>query len=292
MARTIAEIQEQIITSKESYEELNGLNSTSQTAIWRLFTYIMAVSISIFEQILDLFKTDVEANLVNKATGTESWIRSNIFDFQYSSTDPQEVEINEETFEIGYPVVNDDLKIITQCALNNRTNAASNRYIQVKVAKNSPPEPLSSLEVNALESYLLEIMPAGIQTQVISESPDEIMIKGDIYFDGNFSSVIENNVSQAINNYLSSQDFGGTLIISDLMQVILSVDGVNTANIERIQVRVSSAPYVDNGNTILYKLEGSSDDINVLQYESFAGYLVTETTTGFQLSNTLNFISQ
>lgn len=51
MSRTLPEIQASIFKTKASLEELNGLTSTSKTAIWRLWVYIMAFCIYTLERL-------------------------------------------------------------------------------------------------------------------------------------------------------------------------------------------------------------------------------------------------
>ena len=57
MARTISQIQKQINQEIQSDSVLSPLlTSTSQTALWNLFTFVVAVSIALFEQLQDVFK--------------------------------------------------------------------------------------------------------------------------------------------------------------------------------------------------------------------------------------------
>lgn len=287
MARTIIEIQNQIIASKNSYTELSGLDSPSQVSIWKLWTYIQAVSISLLEQILDLFKVEIEAKLVNHVAGTKNWIKNNIQLFQYSSTDPQIVEISDE-YIITYPVINTNLQIVKQVAIET----LDNNVVQIKVAKNTPPEPLDSSEKSALTSFLNEIMPAGIQIAIYSENPDQIYIKGNIYFNGMFSAIIQSNVNLAINNYLENLPFGGKFVVQELEASILAVAGVNDINISRIQARRDSQTFSYGENNSIYILEATVNDINARSYNSFAGYLITEETTDYTISDSLTYIAQ
>ena len=60
MARTLSEIQNAIIADFQAQPELAGANSNSNRAIWRLFTYVQASSILLLEQLMDIFKSDIE----------------------------------------------------------------------------------------------------------------------------------------------------------------------------------------------------------------------------------------
>ena len=49
MARTIQEIKAEIIAKKEAESALNGLTSTSSTAIWRVWVDVFAIIINIHD---------------------------------------------------------------------------------------------------------------------------------------------------------------------------------------------------------------------------------------------------
>ena len=60
MARTVQQIKQSMIDAKNADANLAGLTSTSQTAKWNLYFFIVAACIAIFEQLQDLFKVDLE----------------------------------------------------------------------------------------------------------------------------------------------------------------------------------------------------------------------------------------
>lgn len=287
MARTVNEIFNQMISNKETYSELSPLTSNSQVSKWRLFYYVAAVSISILEQILDIFKLDIETKVANKVSGTKEWIKTQLLAFQYSSTTPQIVEIDSD-FNITYPTVDTTLQIIKQVA----TEVQTNNVVLIKIAKNSPPEPLDANEIAAVQTYLDEIMPAGINTRVISEDSDKIMIKGNIYYNGLYSSTIKANVELAITSYLENLPFGGRYVQSELETAILAVSGVKDVNLTRVQVRKAATTFVYGSNTSIYILEGTTNDVNNRYYDSYAGYIETETTASYTISDTLTYIIQ
>ncbi len=61
MARTVQQIKQQMLDAKNADPTLSALTSTSQTAKWNLYYFIVASCIAIFEQLQDLFKSDLEA---------------------------------------------------------------------------------------------------------------------------------------------------------------------------------------------------------------------------------------
>lgn len=287
MARSISEIYNQMITAKEADSNLTSLDSTSQTAIWRLFFYISAVSISFLEQILDLFKVEIEAKLLNKVSGTTPWIRENILLFQYSSTVPQIVEIDSD-WNISYPTPDTSLQIVTQAAIE----VQSNNIVKIKVAKSTVPEPLETAELVALNQYLTEIMPAGIAFRTISVASDKIYFNGTVYYNGLYSSTIQASVEAAITDYLNNLPFGGKYVHSELEHAIISVAGVRDVYMRRVQARRDETTFDVTGNTPIYILEGTGDDLNNRYYYSYAGYLVPEDTTNWTMSDSIRYVVQ
>ncbi|MGV4333172.1 nucleotidyltransferase, partial [Ornithobacterium rhinotracheale] len=83
MARSIEEIQQQIYQEKANHEELNELNSTSKTALWRLWIYIVSVAIWSLEKIFDLHRAEIDERLRQLKPHTARWYRNKALAFQY-----------------------------------------------------------------------------------------------------------------------------------------------------------------------------------------------------------------
>ncbi len=111
MSRTIAEIQQEILDEKESQSALAGLTNESKTAIWRLWTYIVASAIWIHEQI-------VERNARISRPHTLDWYRTQALDF----VDGRDLVFNDGFFEFDTAGLDgdqiEDLKIVKHCAVS------------------------------------------------------------------------------------------------------------------------------------------------------------------------------
>lgn len=284
MARSIQEIKAQMVTAKNAETSLSGLDSTSQTAIWNLWLYIQAVAINLFEQILDVFYKDIETKVSNIAPQTPPWLKQKAFDFQYSATDPQQLyyvtNINGEIMP-KYQIINSNYKIITRCAVQS----GFNRTVAIKVAKNEPPEKLDSAEILALQSYYDIIGNVGIVYDIISVDPDFIYIEADIYFSGAYYLTVQQAVIDALNAYFANTDFGGTIVVSQVEEVILSVAGVTDLNLKELACRKYSTSF--NDRSVIYRLYSG---VNRRQYIPYAGYVTEETTTGRTFADKLNMV--
>ncbi|WP_258930728.1 hypothetical protein [Flavobacterium oreochromis] len=74
MARTIAEIQNEILEQKKDTISLNKLNNESKTSIWKLWINIVATAIWIHEKI-------VERNALISRPHTLNWYREQALNY-------------------------------------------------------------------------------------------------------------------------------------------------------------------------------------------------------------------
>jgi len=283
MARTVAQIQAQIIQYKQGQTALDGLDSTSKRAIWLLWTYITAVAIAVLEQLIDAYVATVEALVARSSASSALWIQDKMFKFQYDATDPQVVQLIDTV--PTYPNVDATKRIITACSVTSDLSNAVN----IKVAKSDPYVALSGPELSAAQSYITTIGTAGINYVVQSKDADKIYIDATVYYAGQYAAVIENLVITALNNYLqtlSKINFNGSIKMSDLEAVIRNVEGVNDVVMNNVKARAdvvvfaNATPLIVN-TTIVQRL-----------YNPIAGYMVQETTSGQTFADSLTFIAQ
>lgn len=281
MARQISEIQQQMLDNIAAETTLGSLlTSTSKRAIYRLFTYIVAVAINALEQLIDIFSASVEATAAAAAPATPAWLQAQIFNFQYSPTTPQVVQLI--NFAPAYPVVDETLRIVSRCSVT--TNLSS--QVVIKVATGEPPAALSAPQLAALQSYLNEIGIAGVVYNVISEASDKLYVQANIFYQGQYSAVIKANVIQAIDNYLAALPFNGQVKITDLEDAITGVEGVTDVVLVNVRARANGTAFASGS----YMVQ-NQQTISRL-WNTVAGYMVGETTGGNTLQDSLTFIAE
>lgn len=271
MARTIDEIQTEIINAKNADANLSALNSPSAVAIWRLWTRITAGAIETEEQLWDVFKAELEQIAREAVPGTADWLQKRVLEFQYSATNPQIITVIDG--KASYPTIDATLRIITRAAVIEQ----SNNRVLVKVAKDDGAgglTPLSSQEILALTSYLDAIGFVGIAIDTSSLFADRLRFQGVVYFNGQYvEATVKAAVIVAIEAYLSSvsiNDFNGAIVreqIIDAIQAVEGVTGVDTLNVSLI-ARPSSTPLT--GATVTVQRT----------YVTAAGYIIQEDTAG------------
>ncbi len=279
MARTVAQIKQSMLDAKNADPTLSALTSTSQTAKWNLYYFIVASCIAIFEQLQDLFKSDLETIASTAAPSTPQWTRNKVLKFQAGDV----AELNTTTFVIEYPTVNTANQILTRCAVVT----APNRTVLIKVAKNDPPEPVSVGELAELQSYVETFNPAGIAFTLINEDSDKMEVAATIYYNGQYSAVVQTNVEAALNNYMANLPFNGVITTQAVVDAIQGAEGVTGLALTRILVRRDTVAY--GAGVTLYNLATSVDSV---QYQTYAGYVVEETTASHTFADTLTYIVQ
>ena len=279
MARTVAQIKQSMLDAKNADPTLSTLTSTSQTAKWNLYYFIVASCIAIFEQLQDIFKTELETIASTAAPSTPQWTRNKVLAFQTGDV----AELNTSTYVIEYPTINTANQILTRCAVIT----APNRTVLIKVAKGNPPTPVSVGELAEFQSYVEPFNPAGIAFTLINENSDKMEVAGKIYYNGQYSAVIATNVVAALNNYMANLPFNGVISTQAVVDAIQAVEGVISVSLARILVRKHSVAY--GTGVTLYNL---STGVDAVQYQTIAGYVVEETTATHNFADTLTYIVQ
>jgi hypothetical protein len=279
MARTVAQIKQSMLDAKNADPTLSTLTSTSQTAKWNLYYFIVASCIAIFEQLQDIFKTELETIASTAAPSTPQWTRNKVLKYQKGDV----AQLNTSTYVIEYPTINTANQILTRCAVIT----APNRTVLIKVAKGNPPTPVSVGELAELQSYVETFNPAGIAFTIINENSDKMEVAATIYYNGQYSAVISTNVIAALNNYMANLPFNGVISTQAVVDAIQEVEGVISVSLARILVRKHSVAY--GAGVTLYNL---STGVDAVQYQTIAGYVVQETTATHTFADTLSYIVQ
>ena len=279
MARTISNIQQQILTEKNNQPALSGLTSTSQVSIYNLWSFVTATSINFFEMLWDSFQAQLETTIINAPIGTDSWLRNQTLQFQYDATTPQIVTLT-TAFTPTYPVVDTTKQIITQASVKTLPS----RIINVKVAKSNPPVALASQELSSLQGFLDTIGFAGTQINAKSYNSDKVMVGATIYYNGQYAATITATTQTAINNYLYSLPFDGKIKLSALEDAIQAIPGVNDVVLNNVAIRPDATAF----SATTYMVQNNTELLRTQQL--YGGYCVAETTTNYTLNDTLVFV--
>jgi len=250
MARTTSDIQAEIIAAKDADANLSTLNSVSLTAIWRLWTYIVAVVQVIHEQLWDAFRVEIETKIQNGIWGTLPWFVDTAKKFQYGDAVEQLVDNQ------PYSVIDEAKKIIKLASVTESGN-----LLNVKVAKGTAESPtaLSGPELTAFTTYIGKMKPAGVIVNTTSLDADEFRITADVYYDGQYVLAdIETAVQSAIEAFLFAIPFDGVFYKNKFSDAVDNVVGVVNIDQDTAEIRA---------------VQGATNTLIGTKYQTIAGYL-------------------
>jgi len=286
MARPIQQIEDDITVIIENdplVAPYIDTKSPSKTAQWKLWRRIVAVVTNTFEQLLDIFRDEMELIALRAVPGTAAWLQRKVLEFQYDAVTPQVVVIID-----GYPTYNPvrpELRIVKRCSVKQQID----RLVIVKVAKQDTGGnlvPLTMTELNSLKGYVAKIQFAGTKINVISLVSDKLYIQADIYYDGEYvDSLVKTNVILAVENYLATIPFNGVLSNSGIEDAMQSVAGVKDVVLRQVIARPDTTAITDPGTI---KLIFPNYTEVKKDYETAAGYVIRENTATYRLQDGIN----
>jgi hypothetical protein len=229
MARTITEIQNEILGYKEAREELDVLNSGSSTAIWRAWVYITAIAIRTVEVLFDTHKAEVQVLLDTLRPHKAIWYRNKCLAFQYGKDLTADTDTYDNTGLTEAEI--EAMKVVKYAAAS-----APGSKILIKVAGETDGEkaPLTAPQETALLAYLDEVRDAWADLEVTNQAADYFRATIDIYYDPmildgeghRLDGTVEEPVQDAVKNYISNLPFNGEYTNMALIDALQAVEGV------------------------------------------------------------------
>lgn len=230
MARTIEQIQNEIITAIQQEPSLSGLTSTSKVAIWRLLVYIFSVATWTLEKLFDNYKSEVNAYVAILKPHTLSWYHAKALAFQYGFLLSPETD-NYDNTGVDQSLIDASL-VVKSVAINE---SATQPRLIMKVAGETGGEfvPLDPPVIASFKTYIAKIKDAGIKITVINTLPDLVRLTIDVYYDplvltADGGSILYGGkpVEEAITVFFKNLDFNGIFILAKLTDALQEVEGV------------------------------------------------------------------
>ena len=237
MARSIEEIQNEIIKEKEKHSALNDLTSTSKTAVWRLWVYIVANCIRFHEKI-------VEKNAQNSRPHTIRWYREQALAFQDGHN------LVWKNGQFNYASSQATAKIIKQCAVIENTTGS----LEIKVAgqNGSNPAPINDLQLSRFKSYINQIKDAGNKIEVVNRPADLLDISLEVYVDEQLYYLADGALIRDANqkpveksayDFLKKLEFNGAFVRTFFKDHLQQVEGVKLPVIKSIKWKYGDFAY-------------------------------------------------
>lgn len=229
MARSIQDIQQEILTAKEAEPHLSDLNSTSKVAVWRLWIYIVAFAIHTLERIFDQHRKEISEQIRTQKIFSLPWYRDMALRFQYGFTLVYERDYYDNTSKTDEEI--EASKIVKYAAINE---VESVLILKIATEKNGELQRINDDEENAFAHYINRVKAAGVEIRIINAEPDLLSIDMAVLYDplvmkkdGTLiQNPIEKPVESAIKEYLKLLPFNGELVLAHLTDHLQKVQGV------------------------------------------------------------------
>ncbi len=242
MARTISDIQNSIKTAVAADGTLGPLlTSTSNVAIWNLWTYIVAFCQWTLEKLFDLHVDEVNNIIATQKPHTLQWYVSIAKQFQYGDSLVPDTDY--------YDPINELNKIVSYAAATEVNNE-----LRIKVARTVSSEltALTSTQLTAFKAYMNLVKDAGVRLSITSGEADSLLLDLTIYYNAlildNTGARLDgtNNrpIQDAINNYLKNLPFNGLYTNIGLMNAVGAVEGVVIPDLNSAQANYASVSYM------------------------------------------------
>lgn len=219
--RTFEQILQVIVDEKTV--QLPELNSTSSTAIWRVWANIVALSIYAFEQIVYSEQSKLEKLAEMQRYGSIDWYKKKAKEFQLG--DP--LLFDSDTGLYSYALIDPLKQIVASVAVGE---SDQDQELLIKVAKDDGGVlvPLDSGELLLFNSYISEIRVAGVDFQGLSLEADVIDSVATVYYDGNYTlNDIQTAINDVLNTYKNDFSFNGVVLKNDVIRLIRNVAGID-----------------------------------------------------------------
>ena len=260
MARTINDIQTEILTAKNqaptlsalqiltnSEQTLSNADSASKVSIWRLWVWIFSYVFSIHERIVEVNAKNSRpqnlpnfiATVLNYHDGLDLvWKNGS---FQYDLTNV----VNPET-----------RKIIARCAVLE----SNDEELVVKIAVDSAGnlQPATPVQETRILAYLKQLKVPGVPVRLINQNADLLKLNLTCYvntliIDTATGALLNTTtptypVKDAINKYLSDlskYELNGIVVEQHLRETIAEAEGMKLIEINQLQWKYAGFPFQD-----------------------------------------------
>jgi len=237
MARSLASIHKLMLDDIASNEVLSTkLTSPSLYAVFRNFTYIIAVAIWLLEGFFDKHRAEVDNKILNQKSGRLSWYRTMALQFQFGF----DLVPDKDYFNNGNATAEQIAasKIIKYAAVNEATES-SRVILKIAGEVGGVLVPFTNpAQVQAIAYYVNEFRIAGVNVTIVNYAADQLylnlQIKRDaLLIDANGLSIANGNypVNDAIAKFMKELPFNGELRLSALVDKLQLIPGVIDATV-------------------------------------------------------------
>tara|TARA_R110002051_G_scaffold297564_2_gene363994 strand:+ start:45069 stop:45935 length:867 start_codon:yes stop_codon:yes gene_type:complete len=231
---TVEKLKLQILAKKADYQSLNGLDSTSKTASYNLWAYVVAFVIWVQYQFFVIFQKEVDEQLANQKIFRNLWYRKKALEYRHGHplVEFQDDLIYEDDAYTEQEI--EDALVVKRAAVIE-LEITGQTFLFVKCATEIDGElaKLPDAQKQGIVDYFKRIKTAGTKLEVFSDVPDELRLTVDFFYDplvltetGTRIDGTDNTpVQDAVRNYLKNLRFNGEFSVSELEDILQALSG-------------------------------------------------------------------
>lgn len=284
MARTLSEIYSVAKETRDTYLELTEFKNSSKMSILDAFTWVASACIWAHENIMDVFKVDLAAELQNRINGTPAYFANALL--KYQSGD--DLIINDEGTSCSYATVDETKRIVTKVSYSEVTEENFNdKVLLLKIATGEAGSysRIEDDELLKIRAYLNKLLFAGQHAYVVSRNGDVLVPKVTVYYDGAVEeSEVYQNIEDSLNDFIANVDFDGVVYVQKVIDAIQNAEHVTDVQIDNEatdEQGIFIAQYNDDNNLITDN-NGSKLQKVGRYFTPNSGYIKESTATGIE----------
>ncbi len=249
MSRTLTEIYNEAVETRNKYLELTELTNDSKMSIINAFTWVTAAAIYSFETLLDVFTTDIAKTFTQRINGTSAYYANAMLKWQYGD----DLIINDEGTAFHYATEDTTKRLITHVSYQEYYNEEFKDNILILKVASGEGRSLSQLsdeELIAARAYLNQIKFAGVKCNVVSRRGDVLVPRLAVYYDGAITKEeLYDNIDTALIDFIVNMKFDSLVYSQKIIDAIQKVEHVTDVHIDHeasVEQGIFIAQYNDN----------------------------------------------
>ena len=249
MSRTLTEIYNEAVETRNKYLELTELTNDSKMSIINAFTWVTAAAIYSFETLLDVFTTDIAKTFTQRINGTSAYYANAMLKWQYGD----DLIINDEGTAFHYATEDTTKRLITHVSYQEYYNEEFKDNILILKVASGEGRSLSQLsdeELIAARAYLNQIKFAGVKCNVVSRRGDVLVPRVTVYYDGAITKEkLYDNIDTALIDFIVNMKFDSLIYSQKIIDAIQKVEHVTDVHIDHeasVEQGIFIAQYNDN----------------------------------------------
>ena len=249
MSRTLTEIYNEAVETRNKYLELTELTNDSKMSIINAFTWVTAAAIYSFETLIDVFTTDIAKTFTQRINGPSAYYANAMLKWQYGD----DLIINDEGTAFHYATEDTTKRLITHVSYQEYYNEEFKDNILILKVASGEGRSLSQLsdeELIAARAYLNQIKFAGVKCNVVSRRGDVLVPRVTVYYDGAITKEeLYDNIDTALIDFIVNMKFDSLIYSQKIIDAIQKVEHVTDVHIDQeasVELVIFIAQYNDN----------------------------------------------